>query len=149
LGRKFKYNYNILYIHNKKHILYTVSLTTEDQDTEDFKYGSKVIIALDRLPNERLKRNVVRSRMDLIGMLHFINKLLKIIIYVINNLFYIVSIGGTLGLFLGVSLLSIVEIVYFFVVWTHKKPQSITNNVKSKKQVHRSIQNTNNLPFLH
>ncbi|XP_025196306.1 sodium channel protein Nach-like [Melanaphis sacchari] len=101
-------------------------LTIEEQnDNDDLKYDSKLIIALDRLPNERLKRNVVRSRMDLI-----------------------VSIGGTLGLFLGVSLLSIVEIIYFFVVWTHK-PQSITNNVKSKKQAHRPIQNINNLPFLH
>jgi len=70
-------------------------------------------------------------------------------VYEINILFNIVSIGGTLGLFLGMSLLSIVEIVYFFVVWTHKKPQSITNNVKIKKQVHRPIQNINNLPFLH
>lgn len=59
------------------------------EDNEDVKYGSKVIIALDRLPNERLKRNVVRSRMDLIGKLHKINKLLKIMIYVINNLFNI------------------------------------------------------------
>jgi len=65
-------------------------------------------------------------------------------------LFYIVSVGGTLGLFLGVSLLSIVEIVYFFVVWTHKKPPNvINNNVKSKKQMHQPIQNVNNLPFLH
>lgn len=39
----------------------------EDEDSEESKYGSKVVIALDRLPNERLKRNVVRSRMDLIG----------------------------------------------------------------------------------
>lgn len=46
---------------------YCVRLNTEDQENEDFKYGSKVIISLDRLPNERLKRNVVRSRMDLIG----------------------------------------------------------------------------------
>jgi len=61
----------------------------------------------------------------------------------------IVSIGGTLGLFLGVSLLSIVEIVYFFVVWTYKKPQRITNNVNNKKKVHRPIQNINNLSFLH
>lgn len=46
---------------------YTIRLTTDDQDSDDFKYGSKVVISLDRLPNERLKRNVVRSRMDLIG----------------------------------------------------------------------------------
>lgn len=71
-----------------KNLLYTVSLTTEEQDNEDVKYGSKVIIALDKLPNERLKRNVVRSRMDLIGKLQ-INKLLKIVNYAINDLFNI------------------------------------------------------------
>ncbi|VVC28455.1 Epithelial sodium channel,Epithelial sodium channel, conserved site [Cinara cedri] len=92
----------------------------DDQDDQGSNYESIVDIRLDRLPNERLKRNVVRSRMDLI-----------------------VSIGGTLGLFLGMSLLSIVEIIYYFIVWTHGKPQTI--NIKSEK----SIQNINNLPFLH
>lgn len=72
-----------------KNVHCTVRLTTEEQDNEDVKYGSKVIIALDRLPNERLKRNVVRSRMDLIGKLQKINKLFKIMIYVINDLFNI------------------------------------------------------------
>ncbi|XP_025408504.1 sodium channel protein Nach-like [Sipha flava] len=79
--------------------------------------GSKVVIALDRLPNERLKRNVVRSRMDLI-----------------------VSVGGTLGLFLGVSLLSIVEIFYYFIVWTKNIPHDI--NAANKKNIHRPIQNS-------
>lgn len=46
---------------------YSISLSTEEQNDENVTYGSKVVIALDRLPNERLKRNVVRSRMDLIG----------------------------------------------------------------------------------
>lgn len=48
-------------------INHTNSLSNDDQNSEDVIYGSKVVIALDRLPNERLKRNVVRSRMDLIG----------------------------------------------------------------------------------
>lgn len=52
-----------------KKIYSTVSLNIEDQNDENVTYGSKVVIALDRLPNERLKRNVVRSRMDLIGIL--------------------------------------------------------------------------------
>lgn len=47
------------------------SLKTNIQPNDDSRYGSKVIIALDRLPNERLKRNVVRSKMDLIGMYFF------------------------------------------------------------------------------
>lgn len=49
---------------------YSISLNIEDQNDENVTYGSKVVIALDRLPNERLKRNVVRSRMDLIGILY-------------------------------------------------------------------------------
>jgi hypothetical protein len=43
------------------------SLSNDNANNEDVINGSKVVIALDRLPNERLKRNVVRSRMDLIG----------------------------------------------------------------------------------
>lgn len=53
--------------------IYSVSLNIEDQNDENVTYGSKVVISLDRLPNERLKRNVVRSRMDLIGILYTIN----------------------------------------------------------------------------
>lgn len=58
------------------------------------------------------------------------------------------SIGGTLGLFLGVSLLSIVEIIYYFIVWTNGKPQNL-KNIEHKKQTIQPIQNVNNLPFLH
>lgn len=47
------------------------SLKTNVLPNDDSKYGSKVMIALDRLPNERLKRNVVRSKMDLIGKYSF------------------------------------------------------------------------------
>lgn len=75
MGRKFKIDllycnigsYILYIITTYKKCTYIVSLTNDDQDSNDTKYGSKVIIALDRLPNERLKRNVVRSRMDLIG----------------------------------------------------------------------------------
>lgn len=49
------------------------SIKTDVQPNDDSRYGSQVIIALDSLPNERLKRNVVRSKMDLIGMYYFTN----------------------------------------------------------------------------
>ncbi|KAL1137991.1 hypothetical protein AAG570_009686 [Ranatra chinensis] len=51
---------------------------------------SNIEIMLDRLPTERFKRTVVRGRLDLV-----------------------VSMGGTAGLFVGASLLSLVEIFYF------------------------------------
>ncbi|KAK4878401.1 hypothetical protein RN001_010907 [Aquatica leii] len=50
-----------------------------------------VEIALERLPSERFKRNVVRGKLDLV-----------------------VSMGGSVGLFVGASILSFVEIIYFF-----------------------------------
>lgn len=52
-----------------------------------------VTIELASLPTERYKRNVIRGTLDLV-----------------------VSIGGTAGLFVGASLLSFVEIFYYFVV---------------------------------
>ncbi|XP_037868462.2 sodium channel protein Nach [Bombyx mori] len=52
-----------------------------------------VELVLAYLPTERFKRNVVRSRLDLV-----------------------VSIGGTTGLFLGASILSFVELIFYFSV---------------------------------
>ncbi|XP_055592167.1 sodium channel protein Nach isoform X2 [Uranotaenia lowii] len=54
---------------------------------------STIEIGLSALPTERYKRNVVRGRLDLV-----------------------VSIGGTTGLFVGASLLSFVEILYYFTI---------------------------------
>nr|XP_029729201.1 sodium channel protein Nach-like [Aedes albopictus] len=54
---------------------------------------STIEIELAALPTERYKRNVVRGRLDLV-----------------------VSVGGTTGLFVGASLLSFVEIVYYFTI---------------------------------
>ncbi|XP_044763116.1 sodium channel protein Nach [Coccinella septempunctata] len=63
---------------------------------KDVKYGIKedfgvVEISLLRLPSERYKRNVVRGQLD-----------------------FVVSTGGITALFLGASILSFVEIVYYF-----------------------------------
>lgn len=52
-----------------------------------------VTIGLASLPTERYKRNVIRGKLDLV-----------------------VSMGGTAGLFVGASLLSFVEIFYYFIV---------------------------------
>ncbi|XP_041979463.1 sodium channel protein Nach [Aricia agestis] len=52
-----------------------------------------VEVMLPYLPTERFKRNVVRSRLDLV-----------------------VSVGSTAGLFVGASLLSFVELIFFFTV---------------------------------
>ncbi|KAJ8731379.1 hypothetical protein PYW07_004543 [Mythimna separata] len=57
------------------------------------KKKARVEIILAYLPTERFKRNVVRSRLDLV-----------------------VSVGGTTGLFVGASLLSFVELFFFFTV---------------------------------
>ncbi|XP_055632460.1 sodium channel protein Nach [Toxorhynchites rutilus septentrionalis] len=57
------------------------------------KRCSTIEIELSQLPTERYRRNVVRGRLDLV-----------------------VSIGGTTGLFVGASLLSFVEIVYYFTI---------------------------------
>ncbi|KAK3932273.1 Pickpocket protein 28 [Frankliniella fusca] len=52
--------------------------------------GTRVRLMLDSLPTTRFRRNVVRTRLDLV-----------------------VSMGGTAGLFLGASLLTLVELVYY------------------------------------
>ncbi|KAK3912022.1 Sodium channel protein Nach [Frankliniella fusca] len=52
---------------------------------------SRIELRLDRLPSERYKRNVVRGRLDMV-----------------------VSMGGAAGLFVGASLLSFVELLYYF-----------------------------------
>ncbi|KAL7741307.1 hypothetical protein ACLKA6_013755 [Drosophila palustris] len=74
-----------------------VDITTV-YDSKDNMYGyetplSKVEVALMDLPTERYKRNLVRGRLDLV-----------------------VSIGGTTGLFVGASLLSFVEIIYYMTI---------------------------------
>ncbi|KAJ1525493.1 hypothetical protein ONE63_010302 [Megalurothrips usitatus] len=52
--------------------------------------GTRVRLTLDSLPTTRFRRNVVRTRLDLV-----------------------VSMGGTAGLFLGASLLTLVELAYY------------------------------------
>nr|XP_022902813.1 sodium channel protein Nach-like isoform X1 [Onthophagus taurus] len=52
-----------------------------------------VEVSLDRLPSERYKRNVLKDKLGLV-----------------------VSTGGTAGLFIGASLLCLVELIYYFLI---------------------------------
>ncbi|KAF9418788.1 hypothetical protein HW555_004455 [Spodoptera exigua] len=78
------------------------------------KKKAHVEIVLAYLPTERFKRNVVRSRLDLV-----------------------VSVGGTTGLFVGASLLSFVELFFFFTVrfisniWMERKRNKELTTTKS------------------
>ncbi|XP_033610859.1 sodium channel protein Nach [Cryptotermes secundus] len=94
------------------------------------KKYSEIKFVMETLPNERLRRNVVRSKLDLV-----------------------VSLGGIAGLFLGASLISIVEIlIHFFIrIWTTHPQTNDSNATKdilrqSKKDVQKQlshVQNTN------
>ncbi|XP_060803388.1 sodium channel protein Nach-like [Amyelois transitella] len=77
------------------------------------KKKAEVEIVLAYLPSERFKRRVVRSHLDLV-----------------------VSVGGTTGLFVGASILSFVELIFYFSVrfvnniWLDRR-----NYVKKRKKV--------------
>ncbi|KAJ8722053.1 hypothetical protein PYW08_004455 [Mythimna loreyi] len=75
-----------------------------------YKKKSRVEIILAYLPTERFKRNVVRSRLDLV-----------------------VSVGGTTGLFVGASLLSFVELFLFFTV------RFVSNILMEKKKIENVV----------
>lgn len=75
---------------------------------------SIIEVTLASLPTERYKRNVVRGKLDLVG--EFKWKLFLIVTIEITNRFSTVSIGGSTGLFVGASLLSFVEIIYYFTI---------------------------------
>ncbi|XP_073970590.1 pickpocket 13 isoform X2 [Rhodnius prolixus] len=90
---------------------YNTVTSTSKESTNNY---STIEIFLDRLPSERYKRNVVRTRLDLV-----------------------VSMGGAAGLFVGASLLSFVEIFYFFILRTHKSEKYDDNdqtNVKTDSE---------------
>lgn len=64
----------------------------KQSEIEDRK-GRSVLFKLIALPSQRYRRQIVRENLDVV-----------------------VSIGGILGLFMGASILSLVELIYFFTV---------------------------------
>lgn len=71
-----------------------------------------VEIGMSSLPTERYKRNVVRGTLDLVGMpLTSLTQRKRSIVCL-----FVVSMGGAAGLFIGASLLSFVEIIYYFTI---------------------------------
>ncbi|KAG7308681.1 hypothetical protein JYU34_005903 [Plutella xylostella] len=88
----------------------TVVKSDKKGDKSLKKKKSVVQIALAYLPTERFKRNIVRSRLDLV-----------------------VSIGGTTGLCVGASILSFVELVFYFTV------RYISNLLHEKKKQNQTI----------
>ncbi|BET00141.1 Amiloride-sensitive sodium channel [Nesidiocoris tenuis] len=107
---------------------YTVVSKNSPQD--DKIEGTRISIAMDALPAHRFKRNVVRTKLDLV-----------------------VSMGGTIGLFLGMSLLSFVEWFYFMFVrkWTHCEESAETKLGKSvifRPTPAVGLRNDDFLPFI-
>ncbi|XP_034473687.1 sodium channel protein Nach [Drosophila innubila] len=88
----------------------TVADSKDNIDGEETPV-SKIEVALIELPTERYKRNLVRGKLDLV-----------------------VSIGGTTGLFVGASLLSFVEIIYYMTIrpyttYMHENRRQQRNNL--------------------
>lgn len=72
-----------------------------------------VTISLQEMPTQRFFRQAVREKVDIVGEL-----LMELLIFLkkIKLLFFSVSVGGILGLFMGASILSLVEFLYFFTI---------------------------------
>lgn len=79
---------------------------------------SIIEVALANLPTERYKRNVVRGKLDLVGKSSDTRSPSTTIKSLELNDFLPlpVSVGGSTGLFVGASLLSFVEVIYYFTI---------------------------------
>lgn len=75
-------------------------------DTRPWFLGSNLQWGLKEYPKMRLRRDVIFGFSDLLGKRKLKLKFIKIEI--------LVYIGGMAGLFLGCSVLSFIEIIYFF-----------------------------------
>lgn len=76
-------------------------------------------IVLESLPTQRYRRQAVRNNLNLVGefsLTSLVSQFSRFKLIVTSNRFTAVSVGGVLGLFLGVSILSAAEFVYFFTV---------------------------------
>lgn len=71
-----------------------------------------VAISLVDRPTERYRRQALRTRLDVV-----------------------VSIGGILGLFLGASILSLIELVYYFTFRLYNNIQMIRNSERERNGI--------------
>lgn len=94
---------------------------------------SVVEIGLVNLPTEKYKRNVVRGKLDLVGKF-IILKMKETFTW--KYFFYSlkVSFGGSASLFLGCSLLSFVEVIYYFFIRPYGLPAEDTDNTENKSE---------------
>lgn len=75
-----------------------------------------VSIRLQQLPSQRYFRQAVREELDIVGEWLECSRQAER-----NNFCLSVSVGGILGLFMGASILSLVEFLYFFTVRTCRR----------------------------
>lgn len=75
----------------------------------------KAVITLQDLPTQRYRRQRVKDDLDIVGLYLLIflrhEKWIWIVLHILT-----VSVGGILSLFLGASILSGVEFIYFFTI---------------------------------
>nr|XP_023025579.1 pickpocket protein 11-like [Leptinotarsa decemlineata] len=83
-----------------------LSVIRDDKTGTVHEYAT-VELSLEKLPTEMFKRKVVRGKLDLV-----------------------VSMGGAISLFLGASILSFVEVIYYFFI----RPFSDISREKLKKR---------------
>lgn len=98
---------------------------------------SVVDIGLINLPTEKYKRNVVRGKLDLVGKCFLFASTSKPnynSFSFINNNNKKVSFGGSASLFLGCSLLSFVEVIFFFFVRPYGLPAEDIDNTENKSE---------------
>ncbi|KAL4714001.1 hypothetical protein ACJJTC_005632 [Scirpophaga incertulas] len=114
-----------------------VVITDIVKSTKPQKKKSDVELNLAYLPTQRFRRNVVRSRLDLV-----------------------VSVGGTTGLFVGASILSFVELIFYFTIrfisnvfWMKNKSNESKRfaerleNVERDAAKHRVVKNDRTGPY--
>ncbi|XP_063363829.1 sodium channel protein Nach-like [Cydia amplana] len=88
------------------------------------KKKATIEMVLAYLPTERYKRNVVRSRLDLV-----------------------VSVGGTTGLFVGASIISFVELIWYFTIrfciniWLERRARRTTAVLPQDTEIVRIADN--------
>lgn len=89
-----------------------VNYVTDEVDSRMWFLGSNLQWGLKEYPSMRLKRDVIFGFTDLLGKYGLFLFFLQF--FNVFCLVFSVYIGGMTGLFLGCSVLSFIEILYFF-----------------------------------